>query len=600
MFGSGSPRGDKVTAVIPEPGLDGFHHPADEDSLVALVKAAFAEGRQLRVRGSAHSVAHVTYTDPLTDFPNRVEQQSPPAGENVNVMLDRYRGWRVRDDERKLVEADAGIHLGADPSDPTGTATLETSLLYQLWQKRGWTLSDTGGITHQTVGGFTATGSSGGSVQFSVNDNLWGFRVIDGTGAVYEVTREDEDPDLFYAMSPNLGLLGVVSTITFQCVDSFNITGQEAVTTVEECAIDVFGEAKSGRPSLEAFLSDTEYARLEWWPQRGAERVLTWQCQQIRPQLGFRPTRYEEFTDDPEAAEVAISILFTVFGNLDDLSQAKPKLEATFEQAGQALEALLKIEGLGEFGKILARFLELLLRGGVDAAITLLEPFAPLLRRELPAAFPKLLGAFITLDSDKDGMQKGEPQAFHDFSWQGLPMDNQASDVLVPTEFTELWVPLPRATESLRLLRTYFNEPRDDHESYQRTGLYAWELYTAKPTRFWMAASHTSGEDEWKDGVFRIDAYWFANNPGDPAVTWYPTLWNLVRDAGIPFRLHWGKFQPVYEAGDRTWVDYFAALYPRWADFLALRERRDPNNIFLTSYWRDRFGLWDAPLPRAS
>jgi hypothetical protein len=577
------------------PDDDGFHHPADESELVGLVKAAYQEGHQLRVRGAAHSVAHVTYTDPLNALPNRVDEQSPPSGENVNVMLDKYRGWRVTDAERKLVEADAGIHLGADPSDPTGTATLESSLLYQLWKDKGWTLSDTGGITHQTVSGFTATGSSGGSVQFSANENLHGFRVIDGTGEIYEVSRDDDDPDLFYSMSPSLGLLGVVSKVTFQCVDAFNITGQEAVTTLEGCAIDVLGDGTPERPSLEAFLRDSEYSRLVWWPQRGVERILTWQCQQIRPQLGFAPTRYEEFTDDPETAEVLISLLFTIFGNLDDLSAAKPKLAATFGQVEKALEALAKIEGLGEVGKILARFLDELLKHGVDAAITLLEPFAPLIRREVPAIFPKILGAFVSLDSDKDGMQKGEPQAFRDWSWQGLPMDNQADDVLVPTEFTELWVPLPRTGDSMRLLQRYFTEPSDAHEAYRRTGLYAWELYSAEPTRFWMSASHTTGADEWKDGVFRIDAYWFSGNPGDPAVTFYPALWELFRDAGIPFRLHWGKFQPAYEPGDRTWVDYFAAQYPRWHDFLALRERRDPNNIFLTSYWRDRFGLWEAP-----
>ncbi len=91
--------------------------------------------------------------------------------------------------------------------------------------------------------------------------------------------------------------------------------------------------------------------------------------------------------------------------------------------------------------------------------------------------------------------------------------------------------------------------------------------------------------------------YWFAGNAGDPAAVFYPQLWRLLRDNGVPFRLHWGKFQPIYERGDREWVDWFRALYPRWNDFLRLRERRDPNNVFLTSYWRDRFGLWDAPLP---
>jgi D-arabinono-1,4-lactone oxidase len=74
-------------------------------------------------------------------------------------------------------------------------------------------------------------------------------------------------------------------------------------------------------------------------------------------------------------------------------------------------------------------------------------------------------------------------------------------------------------------------------------------------------------------------------------------LWSLLRDAGIPFRLHWGKFQPLYPEGDRTWVDFFRSQYPRWDDFLALRAQRDPNNIFLTDYWRSRFGLWDEPGP---
>src|SRR5262249_47727132 len=157
------------------------------------------------------------------------------------------------------------------PSDPTGTATLETSLLWQLWNEKGWTFSNLGGITHQTVSGFTGSGSSGGSPRYSVNDNVWGIRVIDGTGQVHELTREDPDPDAFYAMAPSLGLLGVISTITFQCEDTFNIDGQEATTTVEECAVDLFGPGTEQRPSLEQFLRDTEYARLEWWPQRGAE-----------------------------------------------------------------------------------------------------------------------------------------------------------------------------------------------------------------------------------------------------------------------------------------------------------------------------------------
>jgi D-arabinono-1,4-lactone oxidase len=581
------------------PAADGYHHPASEADLIDLVKAAYREGRQLRVRGSAHSPCDAIYTDPAGTRPNQVSVQTPPPGPNLNLMLDRYRGWRVRDEARKLVEADAGVHLGADPSDPTGTATLETSLLWQLAKQKKWSLQDTGGISHQTVSGFTATGSSGGSLKYSANRNLWGFRVIDGRGEVHELTREDEDPDLFYAMCPNVGLLGVVSTVILECADAFDIRGQEATTTVETCPVDLFGAGSTERPALAAFLRDTDFARLEWWPQRGADRVLTWQAQSIEPEPGFKPKPYTQFGDDPETEQRLFDILFTIVGNLDDLSQAKDKLEGAFENLEQVL-ALLGRKDLGRLGELLGKALGAGAELGVDVAIDLLEPAAPRLRSDLPKFFPQLVDLFIALDVDKDGGEKGKPQTFQDWGWHGLPMDNQASDLLMRTEFTEVWLPLRRTEQAMGLLRDYFAAAgKDGHEALRRTGTYAWELYAVMPERFWLNAAHSDGEDEWSEGTLRIDPYWFVANSADPTETLYAGLWSLLRDAGVPFRLHWGKLQPpVSAAGDRTWVDFFRAQYPRWDDFLRLRAERDPNNIFLTEYWRDRFGLWDEPAPR--
>jgi hypothetical protein len=576
---------------------DGFHHPASEDELADLVKRAYREGRSLRVRGAAHSISHAIYTDPLTSLSNRVNQQSPPAGANVNVMLDRYRGWRVKDEARKLVEADAGIHLGADPSDPTGGATLDASLLSQLASEKGWTLFDTGGVTHQTVSGFTATGSSGGSLRFTSNKNLHGFRVIDGTGEIHDLSREDADPDAFYAMSPNLGLLGVVSAITFECTDLFAIDGQEAVTTTGDCAVDLFGDGSGGRPALAQFLRDTDFARLEWWPQRGIDRVLTWQARRFDLQPGFQPNPYKRFGDSPEASQHLIAIVFTILGNLDDLSRAKPKLEDNFDELPGVLEHLSEARDLGTVGRALADFLSRAIEFGVDAAITFLEPFAPLMKRNVPDFFPMLVNLFIPLDADKSEAQRGEPQRFQDWGWSGLPMDNQASDELLPTEFTEAWVPLRRTQQVMQLLNKYFTGPQDAREAYERTGTYAWELYSAIPDASWLSPAYTSGNDEWQDGALRIDPYWFADNAADPSETLFAGLWRLLRDNAIPFRLHWGKFQPIDARGNRDWVDFFAAQYPRWDEFLSLRSERDPNNIFLNAYWRGRFGLWDEPTP---
>ena len=249
-------------------------------------------------------------------------------------------------------------------------------------------LSNLGGITHQTVSGFTATGSSGGSVRHSVNENLWAFRVIDATGAVQEFSKNDADPDEFYAMSPNLGLLGVVSKIVFKCEDTYNISGQEAITTIDGCAVDLFGTGPPGRLSLEQFLRKTEYARLTWWPQRGAERVQVWQAQRIPARPGFRPVPYEEFTAHPDVAEVAMSILLTIFGNLDDLSHAQPQMEKDFARVDDFLDLLPEVKKLGELGKVLAKFLSRGAEYGVDAALELLKPFAPLIKHEIPVVFP--------------------------------------------------------------------------------------------------------------------------------------------------------------------------------------------------------------------
>ncbi len=399
---------------------DGFYHPASEAELVSLVRTAYREGRTLRVRGAAHSISHAIYTDPLPPV-NRVDEQSPPAGDNMNVMLDRYRGWRVKDEARKLVEADAGIHLGADPSDPTGTATLETSLLWQLATEKTWGLFDTGGVTHQTISGFTATGSSGGSLQFTSNKNLYSFRMIDGKGEVHEFSRHDPDPDLFYAMSPNLGLLGIVSTITFECTEMFAIEGEEAVTDEASCAIDLFGTGDANGPSLQEFLKDTDFARIEWWPQRGVERFVTWQARRLSPDPGFRPSPYKRFGSAPEASQQLIAILFTILGNLDHLSQAKAKLEDNFDELRRVLELLRAARELGPVGKLVADFLSKAIDFGVDAAITVLEPFAHEIKHAIPEFFPKLVGpaaalhrlGMVRAPDGQPGQRRAAPDRVH-------------------------------------------------------------------------------------------------------------------------------------------------------------------------------------------
>jgi hypothetical protein len=153
-------------------------------------------------------------------------------------------------------------------------------------------------------------------------------------------------------------------------------------------------------------------------------------------------------------------------------------------------------------------------------------------------------------------------------------MDNGADVILLGTEFTEIWVPLSRTEQVMKLFKERFDEG-----GFEATGYYATELYAANASSFWLSPSY--GEP-----VFRVDLFWYKGNAGDPAIRdgFYAQFWDLLRQKGIPFRLHWGKFLPEYDYGD--WAAYLRTQYPKWDDFMALRATRDPRNVFLTKYWR--------------
>ncbi|MCB9665602.1 MAG: FAD-binding protein [Alphaproteobacteria bacterium] len=571
-------------------GADGYHHPADEAELIALIQAARAEGAKLRVTGAAHSVSWAIYAERTKR--NVVDHFRPPPRASYAVRLDRMRSWTVVDRRRRIIEADAGLHLGAAPCDPDLEARDgRNGLLQQLWDQLGWTLPDLGGVTFQTVGGFFATGSSGGSLTYDVGSAVVGLRLVDGTGTVHDLDRT-ADPDAFDAALVSMGLLGVITRIRLKCVPAFDITGQEAISTVDDAKVDLFGEGEPGQPPLERFLKDVPYTRLEWWPQRGAERLVVWQAQRVPCVPGFRRVPYLEFTSHPALAELAIDLFYTLIGNLDDMKQARGKLARDYRHLPELIAYFQGLPELTTVSRVLARAAGAVLALGGEALLTVLTPFAPLLKRKLPDMFKPILDVFVPLDSAKKGEAKGQPQVFQDHAYLGLPMDNGASDILLTTAFTEVWLPLGRARDAMNVLRRWFEAAPTSAEALTRTGTFSWELYATRPSTGWMSPSYSDGDDVWKDGVFRIDPYWFQHDEADPTHGFYEGLWRQLREAGIPFRLHWGKYHPDLSHGDpEGWVDFFKGQYPRWDDFLARRAALDPDGVFLTAYWKDHLGL---------
>ncbi len=513
---------------------DDFHHPANEAELVDLVKLALRRGSSLRVRGSGHSVAPAIYTDALLEG-------RPGA---IDVMLDRYTKIAF-DDARMRVTVEAGCHLGLDPRDPTGTSTWGNALVTAL-DARGWALPDLGGVTHQTVSGFLMTGSSGGSVTHSIEDAVVAIRFIDGLGRVHEVERGKDER--FDAVICSMGLLGVVSKITLQCVPRYDVVGREDITPEDGCAYGLFDAGSNG---LGAFLKRTEYSRLMWWPQKGVERVVTWQARRMRdadyddetgPKGRLRPKRYNAFDDLPE-------------GRL-----ARPASEVVQWAGGKFYDTI-------DAASVARRALE--------EKLPLVAPIGKLASEVFGShVLPAVLKQFVPVDTDG-------PQRFWDSWHDGLPMDNQMSDASMPTTFTEIFVPLEETARAMKRLRSHFRSGGLD-----ATGTFIFEIYAARATRGWLHPSY--GRDS-----LRVDVFWFERNSGDP-IAFFEQFWDLLSPLG--YRLHWGKYLPRDASRGAL---YLRKQYPRWDDFMRLRSELDPHGVFLNEHFRSALGIEAEPIATA-
>jgi hypothetical protein len=617
-----------VTASAIAREADGCYHPSTEGELAALVRHTRAAGGQLRVMGSTHSVWRAIVTD---DF----HGPATPVNEFA-VVLDRYREVFAAEPDpaapgQRLVEVQAGCHLGLSPQRPQQARIIErpnasvvrepspwheaswdTSLTATLHHRDGLALPDLGGISHQTVAGYISTGSSGGTVKWSIHEAIARLRVIDGEGRVVELTPDGDDPDWFHAAGIGMGLCGVISTVTFRCIPAFDIVGRETISATRRAAVlDFYGDRQdSGLPTLERFLVDTDYARLMWWPQRNFDRLVVWQAERapFDPQRRLRP--YREIAHLPVASQIAASVVYTLLGNLDRPEQAAAHI-ARLRKARSSLDWK---GATARLRKLWSRPADPAHQDGVGSerhdAITLGSAWLPvigslvtacdsllanainlpLVRRLfarlaalLPEHIASILAPFVSTGPD------GAPaiQEFCDRGFMGLPLDNQMDDLLMPTWFTEMWIPFTpgdgRIQETIATLRRLFDADGTARGAYAATGAFAFELYVAKADDHFFL-SPASGSH-----AFRVDVFWFGLNQGNPVTDFYPQFWNALEPLG--YRMHWGKFLPP---ADPARPNRLTAPYANWERWKAVRARVDPGGVFLTKYWRDHLGLRDA------
>jgi hypothetical protein len=163
--------------------------PANEDEVVAHVRAAIAAGSQIRALGAGHSFT------PLIETAGTV------------LDMDRMRGITEIDAGRRLVTVLPGTRIG-EFGDP-------------LWEAR-LALANQGDIETQAIAGAIATGTHGSGLgQRSFSATLRACRLVNGLGEVVEI--DGTTPELLRAAQVAVGMLGVMTSLTLEVAPAYRL-----------------------------------------------------------------------------------------------------------------------------------------------------------------------------------------------------------------------------------------------------------------------------------------------------------------------------------------------------------------------------------------
>lgn len=199
-----------------------FEMPAGDHDIARVVKSATAAGRRVKVVGAGHSFTDIALTDGML------------------VSLDRHNKILDIDRETNRVTVQAGISLHT---------------LNQELARAGLAMENLGDIEYQSIAGATSTATHGtGAKLGGLATQIRAMDLILGDGSTLHCSAH-ENPEVFECARVGLGALGVVSTVTLQCVPAFNLHAREYPMKLDECL---------GR--LDELVDSNDHFEFWWFP----------------------------------------------------------------------------------------------------------------------------------------------------------------------------------------------------------------------------------------------------------------------------------------------------------------------------------------------
>jgi len=193
--------------------------PRSEQDLCEIVRSAARAGERVKAIGAGHSFSAIAAT------------------EGRLLRLDRYARVLRVDRERLTAKVQAGIPL----------CRLSEELL-----AHGLALPNLGDIAYQSIAGAISTATHGTGRKLG---NLATFvRDLSLVGADGEVLKcsPDDRPELFRVARVGLGALGIISTVTLQCVSAFPLHALEMPLRLD-AVLEALDEHVDGNDHFEFF-----------------------------------------------------------------------------------------------------------------------------------------------------------------------------------------------------------------------------------------------------------------------------------------------------------------------------------------------------------
>jgi len=209
---------DRTQSWTPE----ALHEPNSEAEVAEVVRRAAGDKRRIKALGSA-----LSWSDAI-DMPGQAIRF--PRMARVLDVDRRARTVRVQAGAPLFVVNDELAH-------------------------HGLSFDNFGSIVIQTAAGYIGTASHGtGGKTPILSSYVSGLRLVDGVGEIHELDSEHE-PELFSAARAGLGCLGVVTEVTFRCVESFRLEEELELVEFDRLLAD-----------LDRLVEDNDYLKLWWLP----------------------------------------------------------------------------------------------------------------------------------------------------------------------------------------------------------------------------------------------------------------------------------------------------------------------------------------------